>query len=212
VKIRTFVVSPFQANCYLVSDEATGEAVLIDPGGDADRLIAGVRKAGVALKSLYATHAHIDHVGAAEAVKKAFGVPFLLHRADQFWIDRIEAQAATFGLPVPTRPVPDGFLADGDRFTVGTIAFETLHVPGHAPGHVAFVARKEKAAFVGDVLFAGSIGRTDFPGGDHRQLIDSIRGRLFPLGDDVTCYCGHGPETTIGEERRTNPFVGENAE
>jgi hydroxyacylglutathione hydrolase len=209
VKIKTFVVSPFQTNCYLVSDEATGEAVLIDPGDDAEVLIGAVRKAGVTLKALYATHAHIDHVGAVEPVQKAFGVPFYLHREEQYWLDRLEAQAGTFGLPVPPRPKPDGFVADGDRFTVGTVAFEVLHVPGHAPGHVACVARAEKAAFVGDVLFAGSIGRTDFPGCSHRQLLDSIRGKLFPLGDDVRCYCGHGPETTIGEERRTNPFLGE---
>jgi glyoxylase-like metal-dependent hydrolase (beta-lactamase superfamily II) len=209
VKIRTFVVGPFQANCYLVSDEATGEAVLIDPGDDADRLIAGVRKAGVTLKALYATHAHIDHVGAVEPVQKAFGVPFYLHCEEQYWLDRLGVQAGTFGLPMPPRPKTDGYVADGDRFTVGTVAFEVLHVPGHAPGHVAYVARAEKAAFVGDVLFAGSIGRTDFPGCSHRQLLDSICGKLFPLGDDVTCHCGHGPETTIGEERRTNPFLGE---
>jgi hydroxyacylglutathione hydrolase len=209
MKIRTWTVGPFQSHCYLVACETTGEAALIDPGDDAEDLIQGVRDAGVTLKALYATHAHIDHVGAVEDVKKAFGVPFRIHRAEQFWIDRIEAQAATFGLPVPPRPVPDGFLEDGERFTVGSIAFETLLVPGHAPGHVAFVARKEKAAFVGDVLFAGSIGRTDFPRCDHAALLDSIRRKLFPLGDDVTCYCGHGPETTIGEERRTNPYVGE---
>jgi glyoxylase-like metal-dependent hydrolase (beta-lactamase superfamily II) len=212
VKIRTFVVHPFQVNCYLVSDEASGRAVLIDPGDDAERLVEAVRQAGVTLTALLATHGHVDHIGAVADLQKAFAVPFRIHRAEQFWIDRLAAQAVAFGLPAPSRPVPDGFLEDGERVDVGGIALDVLHVPGHAPGHVAFVARAEKAAFVGDVLFAGSIGRTDFPGGSHAQLIASIRERLFPLGDDVTCYCGHGPATTIGEERRGNPFVGNDAE
>jgi glyoxylase-like metal-dependent hydrolase (beta-lactamase superfamily II) len=207
MKIRAFTVGPFQTNCYLVTCDATREAALIDPGDDADDLIQGVRDAGVTLKALYATHAHIDHVGAVEAVKKAFDVPFLLHRAELFWVDRLAQQAGQFGLPVPPRPAPDAFLADGERFKVGAIEFEAFHVPGHAPGHLAFSAPRELAVFAGDVLFAGSIGRTDFPGCDSAALLDSIRRKLLPLGDAVICYPGHGPETTLGEERMTNPFL-----
>ncbi len=208
MNVRPFVVSPFQTNCFLVRCGATQEAVLIDPGDDAELLAEAVRKAGVTLKALWATHAHIDHVGAVEPLKKIFGVPFLLHRDDLFWIERLETQAATFGLPMPPRPRPDGFIADGERLRVGALEFEALHVPGHAPGHLAFHLPKEKVVFSGDVLFAGGIGRTDFPGCDHEALLDSIRRRLFPLGDSVVCYPGHGPDTTIGEERATNPFVG----
>jgi glyoxylase-like metal-dependent hydrolase (beta-lactamase superfamily II) len=211
MKIRVFAVSPFQTNCFLVSCPETKEAVLIDPGDDAEALAGAVRDAGVTLKALWATHAHIDHVAAAEPLKKIFGVPFLLHRDDLFWIERLETQAATFGLPMPPRPKPDTFIREGEHLQVGTLDFEVLHVPGHAPGHVAFHAAREKRCFVGDVLFAGGIGRTDFPGCSHKALLDSIRLKLFPLGDSVICHSGHGPETTIGEERRTNPFVGEEA-
>jgi glyoxylase-like metal-dependent hydrolase (beta-lactamase superfamily II) len=206
--VRAFAVGPILTNAYLVACEATREAVLIDPGDEADVLIDGIRAAGVSLHGLYATHAHFDHVGAVEALKRAFSVPFRLHRDGLFWLDRLEAQAAHFGLPAPERPKPDGFVAGGDRFRVGRIEFEVLHVPGHAPGHVVFYAPSERAAFVGDVLFAGSIGRTDLPGGDPAALADGIRTKLFPLGDDVRCFPGHGPATTIGAERRNNPFVG----
>jgi hydroxyacylglutathione hydrolase len=207
MKIRSFPVGPIQTNCYLVVCEATREAALIDPGDDAEDLIRVVRDAGVTLKALYATHAHFDHVGAVKAVKKAFDVPFLLHRAELFWLDRLAQQASQFGLPVPPRPEPDAFLADGDRFKVGAVEFDVLHVPGHSPGHLAFSAPRERVVFAGDVLFAGGIGRTDFPGCDTEALFDSIRRKLLPLGDAVVCYPGHGPETTLGEERMTNPFL-----
>lgn len=208
MKILSFTVGPLQENAHLVICEATRDAIFIDPGDEAHRLIDAARQEQVKLLAVYNTHAHIDHVGAVDAVKKAFGVPFFLHRAELFWLDQMEAQAAHFGLPTPPRPDVDRFLEDGQRFRVGEIAFEVLHVPGHAPGHVVFVARGEKAAFVGDILFAGSIGRTDIPAGDHAQLVDGICAKLFPLGDEFRCYPGHGPPTTIGEERRTNPWVG----
>lgn len=208
MRILSFTVGPLQENAYLVVCESTREAIFIDPGDEADRLIAAARAEKAAVKAVYNTHAHIDHVGAVEAVKKAFGVPFYLHRDDLFWLAQVDAQAAHFGLPTPPRPDVEEFLEDGQRFRVGDIAFEVLHVPGHSPGHVVFVARRENAAFVGDVLFAGAIGRTDIPRGDPAQLVSGIRAKLFPLGDDVRCYPGHGPPTTIGEERRTNPWLG----
>jgi glyoxylase-like metal-dependent hydrolase (beta-lactamase superfamily II) len=208
MKIRVLSVGPFGTNCFLVACGKTNEAILIDPGDDADRIAEAVRRTSVTLKALYATHGHIDHVGAAADLKRTFGVPFYIHPGDRILLDQLGIQAAMFGLTPPTRPEPDGDLEAGGRFRVGEIAFEVLFVPGHSPGHVAFHVPEEKAVFDGDVLFAGGIGRTDLPGGDSRQLLASIRGTLFPLGDDVTCYPGHGPETTIGEERAGNPFVG----
>ncbi len=201
-------VTPYQQNCSLVWD-AAGRAALIDPGGEAERLLAEVRERGLALEKILRTHGHLDHVGAAAALRDALGVPIVgPQREEAFWLDSLPPHAELIGFP-PTPPlVPDQWLADGDTVDVGTIRFEVLHCPGHTPGHVVFYQRTAGLAFVGDVLFKGSIGRTDFPRGDHAALIRAIREKLFPLGDDVRFVPGHGAMSSFGHERRDNPFVG----
>jgi glyoxylase-like metal-dependent hydrolase (beta-lactamase superfamily II) len=208
VRYTTVPVTPFAQNCSVAWCEATMRAALIDPGGDLERIARAVEHAGVTVERVLLTHGHLDHVGAAAAAAERYGVPIEgPHRADAFWLDALREQAAMFGLP-PTAPcVPDRWLDDGDTVSVGDERLAVLHCPGHTPGHVVFHHAGARLAFVGDVLFAGSIGRTDFPGGDFGQLIRSIREKLFPLGDDVRFVPGHGPESTFGEERHTNPFI-----
>jgi glyoxylase-like metal-dependent hydrolase (beta-lactamase superfamily II) len=201
-------VTPYQQNCSLVWDEA-GRAALIDPGGEAGRLLAEVSRRGLTLQSLLLTHGHLDHVGAAVELRDKLGVPIIgPQREEQFWLDSLPQQAELFGFPPATTFTPDQWLEDGDRVDVGSIRFEVLHCPGHTPGHVVFYQPEARLAFVGDVLFNGSIGRTDFPRGDHAALIGAIRDKLFPLGDDVRFVPGHGAMSTFGHERRENPFVG----
>lgn len=205
-------VTPYQQNCSLVWD-AAGHAALIDPGGEPERLRDEVAQRGLSVEKLLLTHGHLDHVGAAAALRDAFGVPVVgPHRAEAFWLDSLPQQAGLFGFP-PTPPlVPDQWLADGDTVEVGELCFEVLHCPGHTPGHVVFYQRAAQLAFVGDVLFKGSIGRTDFPRGDHAALLRAIREKLFPLGDEVRFVPGHGAMSTFGHERLTNPFVGPGAD
>lgn len=201
-------VTPYQQNCSLVWD-AQGRAALIDPGGEAERLLAEVARRDLALQSVLLTHGHLDHVGAAAALRDALGIPIIgPAREEQFWLEILPQQAELFGFPPTPAFVPDRWLADGDAVEVGSIAFEVLHCPGHTPGHVVFFQRDARLAFVGDVLFKGSIGRTDFPRGDHAALIHAIRDKLFPLGDDVRFVPGHGAMSTFGHERSENPFVG----
>lgn len=201
-------VTPYQQNCSLVWD-AQGRAALIDPGGEADRLLAEVAQRGLTLEKILLTHGHLDHVGAAAELREALGIPIVgPQREEQFWLDILPQQAEMFGFPPAQTFSPDQWLEDGDRVEVGSIRFGVLHCPGHTPGHVVFFQQEARIAFVGDVLFKGSIGRTDFPRGDHQTLIRSIREKLFPLGDDITFIPGHGPTSTFGEERDSNPFVG----
>jgi hydroxyacylglutathione hydrolase len=220
--LEYLTVGPFAENSYILADSATREGVLIDPGHDPEAILARVAELGLRITAITNTHAHIDHVGGVEAVQKALGpLPFCLHRLDLPMLEALPQQAAMFGLPRIVVPRVDHFLEDGERFRVGGLEVEVIFVPGHSPGSVAFrvgaagwgaAVGPEDAAkdiIAGDVLFAGSIGRTDLPGGRHDTLLESIRTRLFPLGDDITIWPGHGPETTIGEERRFNPFVGE---
>lgn len=201
-------VTAFQQNCSVLVCEETRRAALVDPGGDLPRLRSALEQLDVALEKVFLTHGHMDHCGAADLVRREFGVPIEgPQREDKFWIDQIAESSRMFGLP-PTEPFePDRWLADGDTVSFGNQSLAVYHCPGHTPGHVVFYHAAERLAFVGDVLFQGSIGRTDFPRGDHDTLVRSIREKLWPLGDEVAFVPGHGPMSTFGEERRHNPFV-----
>jgi glyoxylase-like metal-dependent hydrolase (beta-lactamase superfamily II) len=201
-------VTPFAQNCSIVWCERTRAGAVIDPGGDLEQVLATVRENDVQLEKILLTHAHIDHAGGTAELARSLQLPIEgPHRGDQFWIDQMPQQARMFGLPSCDKFTPDRWLDDGDRVQVGDVEFQVRHCPGHTPGHVVFYSAPDRVAFVGDVLFAGSIGRTDFPGGDYDTLIRAIREKLFTLGDDVRFVPGHGPMSTFGEERRSNPFV-----
>ena len=195
----------FQENCYLVTEPESGAAVLVDPGDEADRILQMVEERGVRLQAVWLTHAHIDHVSGVARVVEHAGVPVYLHPDDRRLYDNAAAQGAWFGLSVDPPPAPDHELAHGDELQLSGVRFEVRHVPGHSPGSVAFVG--DGIAIVGDALFAGSVGRVDLPGGDGATLLDSIRRQLLTLPDDTVVYSGHGPETTIGRERESNPFL-----
>jgi hydroxyacylglutathione hydrolase len=212
VKLAVIPVTPFQQNCSLVICEATGRAALVDPGGDVDRLFAAVEKSGATLEKILVTHGHVDHCGGVAEVAARAGVPIEgPQREDAFWIDQLAQQGRSFGIGGARGFTPDRWLEGGDTVTVGELVFDVRHCPGHTPGHVVFVQAERRIAFVGDVLFQGSVGRTDFPRGDFDTLVRSITGQLWPLGDDVSFVPGHGPMSTFGDERRTNPFVGDAA-
>jgi hydroxyacylglutathione hydrolase len=201
-------VTPFAQNCSLVWCSGTAAGAVIDPGGDLERILAAAREQDVRLEKILLTHAHIDHAGGTAELARRLKLPIEgPHRGDQFWIDGLPEQSRMFGFPPSEKFVPDRWLDDGDRVTVGAVELEVLHCPGHTPGHVVFFSPADRLAFVGDVLFAGSIGRTDFPGGDYDTLVGAIRGKLLPLGDDVRFVPGHGPMSTFGAERLSNPFV-----
>jgi len=204
-------VTPLQQNCSLVWCSKTMRGALIDPGGDLDRLKEAVARAGVTLEKILLTHGHIDHCGLAGELAKELALPIEgPHEDDRFWIARLADDSGRFG--VPGRPFePDRWLHDGDTVRFGEVEMNVIHCPGHTPGHVVFFHRATRFAFVGDVLFAGSIGRTDFPLGNHQDLLDAIVGKLWPLGDEVTFVPGHGPTSTFGRERQSNPFVGDAA-
>ncbi|MFN0185813.1 MAG: MBL fold metallo-hydrolase [Aquabacterium sp.] len=207
---HTLPVTPFQQNCSLVWCDRTLQAALVDPGGEVPRLLAAVRARGLVLTALWQTHAHIDHAGATGQLAREQGLPIIgPHPGDQFWIDGLAQQSQMFGFPAAEPFTPTRWLADGDTVALGDEVVTVRHCPGHTPGHVVFHSASANVAFVGDVLFAGSIGRTDFPGGDHAQLVDSITGRLWPLGDATVFVPGHGPRSSFGAERRHNPFVGD---
>ncbi|WP_299022762.1 MBL fold metallo-hydrolase [uncultured Tepidimonas sp.] len=209
LRYQTIPVTPFAQNCSLVWCDATRQAAVIDPGGDLDTVLTTAERLGLDLRQIWLTHAHIDHAGGAGELAERLGVPIVgPHPGDQFWIDGLPQQSQIFGFPPARAFTPTRWLHDGDTVTVGECTLQVRHCPGHTPGHVVFHSPEARRAFVGDVLFAGSIGRTDFPGGDYQQLIDSITQRLWPMGDDTVFIPGHGPESTFGRERRTNPFVG----
>jgi glyoxylase-like metal-dependent hydrolase (beta-lactamase superfamily II) len=212
--IRALVapVTPLRQNCTIVWCTRTKKAAIIDPGGEVPRLLAVIAQQGLTLEKIWITHGHLDHAGGAAALKEATGAAIEgPHVDDQFWIDDIAASGARYGLTDARVFTPDRWLRNGDTVTLGEAVFEVYHCPGHTPGHVVFFHRQTRFAQVGDVLFAGSIGRTDFPRGDYEQLIASIVGRLWPLGDDVTFVPGHERISTFGAERRTNPFVSDEA-
>ncbi|MCW8918464.1 MAG: MBL fold metallo-hydrolase [Gammaproteobacteria bacterium] len=205
---RILTVTPLQENCSLVWCEGSKKAALIDPGGEPQRLLAAVEEAGLQLQMVLLTHGHVDHVGAASAIAGELKVPILgPHQADAFWLERLPQQAARFGLDATPAFTPTRWLHDGEQIALGDLTLEVIHCPGHTPGHVVFFCRSGQTAFVGDVLFHRSIGRTDFPQGDYDTLIDCITRRLLPLGDGVSVVPGHGPNTSLGEERRHNPFL-----
>lgn len=202
-------VTSFQQNCTLFWCQRTRRAAIIDPGGEPERILALVARLELVPESILLTHGHLDHVGASTELVERLGVPIIgPHRNDDFLLKGLPEQCEMFGFP-PIRPFePTRWLDQGDVVTIGEQQLEVLHCPGHTPGHVVFFHAGERLAQVGDVLFQGSIGRTDFPRGNHRHLIDSIQQKLFPLGDDVRFIPGHGPMSTFGQERRSNPFVG----
>lgn len=203
-------VTPFQQNCTILWDERSKQAAIVDPGGEIDRLLAVVEEQGLSLEKILLTHAHVDHAAATAELAALRGIPIEgPHRGDRFWIEALPESARKYGFPPARSFEPDRWLDQGDTVSVGGETLEVRHCPGHTPGHVVFVHRPQRFAIVGDVLFHGSIGRTDFPGGNHAALIRSIRENLFPLGDDIQFIPGHGPTSTFGEERRTNPFVGD---
>ena len=210
MQLAVIPVTMFQQNCSLVWCTQTLRGAIIDPGGDTAEVLKVARKHGVQIEKLLITHAHIDHAGAAGELARTLGVPIEgPHPDDQFWIDLLPQQGQNYGFPPAEAFTPDRWLQQGDRVRVGEVEFDVIHCPGHTPGHVVFHQPEAGVAFVGDVLFNGSIGRTDFPRGNYEQLVDSITNRLWPLGNDVAFVPGHGPGSTFGNERKLNPFVGD---
>jgi glyoxylase-like metal-dependent hydrolase (beta-lactamase superfamily II) len=201
-------VTAFAQNCSLLWCERTGRAAVVDPGGDVALVVDAISAVGVTPERILLTHGHMDHVGGTRELADRYDIPVEgPHREDAFWLDALPAQSQMFGFPHTDSFTPDRWLDEGDRVLVGEEEMSVLHCPGHTPGHLVFFHSDDRLAIVGDVLFQGSIGRTDFPRGDHRELLASIRDKLFPLGDDVAFIPGHGPMSTLGEERRNNPFV-----
>jgi glyoxylase-like metal-dependent hydrolase (beta-lactamase superfamily II) len=202
------VVTPFQQNCTLLWCERTKRAAVIDPGGDLPLIREAIAEAGVTVEKICLTHGHIDHAGGAAELKELLGVPVEgPHRADRFLLEHLVDTAASFGIDGVRNVTPDRWVEEGEQIRVGDITLEVLHCPGHSPGSVVYFNAAQRFAIVGDVLFRGSIGRTDLPGGDYDTLISSITDKLLPLGDDVAFICGHGPDSQIGVERMTNPFL-----
>lgn len=205
-------VTQFEQNCSLLWCEETKRAAVVDPGGDVAEILAAIEEAGVTVERILLTHAHIDHAGGTADLAARLQVPVEgPHEGDRFWIAQLPQQSKMFGFPPAQAFEPDRWLQQGDTVQVGNTTLDVYHCPGHTPGHVVFFSARDRLAIVGDVLFQSSIGRTDFPGGNHQQLIRSIRETLFPLGDDVAFIPGHGPMSTFGDERRHNPFVGDGA-
>lgn len=208
MKVDILPVTPFQQNCSIIVCEATNKAAIVDPGGEVDRLIARIEELGVELEKILITHAHIDHAGGTKDLADRMSVPIEgPQQEDIFWIDRLDDQSRMFQFPEAKPFEPTRWLEHEDKVTVGELTFEVRFCPGHTPGHVVFINHENKLIWVGDVLFKGSMGRTDFPRGDHQTLIDSIHQNLLTLPDDYRFISGHGPISTIGEERATNPFI-----
>ena len=207
--IKTLPVGPIMANCFIVGCQETMQAAIIDPGDEAEKILQSVADSNLEVKTIINTHGHFDHVSANKEIHAATNAPILIHALDAPMLEHISASAANWGLSAENSPVPDRTLNDGDTIVFGKITLNVLHTPGHTPGGISLFT--EGHVFVGDTLFAGSIGRTDFPGGDFTTLKSSIQDKLFTLRDDVRVYTGHGPETTIGHEKQHNPFVGVNA-
>lgn len=201
-------VSPFQQNCTVLWCDVTKRAVVIDPGGDVPNILGAIEQAKVTVEQIWITHGHIDHVGGAAELRELLDVPIEgPHVADKFLLDHVVESGANFGMTGVRNFAPDRWLEEGDQVRIGELAFDIFHCPGHSPGSVVFFSNAMRFAIVGDVLFNGSVGRTDLPGGSHATLISSITDKLLPLGDDIGFLCGHGAGSTFGHERKTNPFL-----
>ena len=208
LKISIVPVTEYQQNCSIVYDDETKAAVIVDPGGDVDKIGAAVDELGVRVEAVWLTHGHLDHAGGAMAAKSAYSVDIKgPHRADEMLLNNIESTAHGYGLSGMFNASPDRWLEEGEVLTVGNYEFEVRHCPGHAPGHVIYVNHANKFILMGDVLFRGSIGRTDLPGGNHQALLESIAKKIMTLDDDYQFVCGHTAPSTIGHERATNPFL-----
>ena len=208
--VRQAVVGPFAENTWLVADSATGDALVIDPGGETARVL-GLAQPDFRIGRVLATHGHVDHIVGAEEICRRTGAPFQIHVGDEPFLRALPGQAAGLGFGAARSPAVTAFLSDGDLIRVGGHEARVIHTPGHSPGGVSFHFPADQVLFTGDTLFAGSVGRTDLPGGDAPELLRSIRERLFPLGDEVRFFPGHGPGGTLGEERRQNPYAGDDA-
>ena len=207
VRAAIIPVTPFQQNCTLLWCEKTKKAAVVDPGGDLERIRDAIAQSGASVEKIILTHGHIDHAGGAAELRDELGVPVEgPHEADDFLLQRLADQGKAYGFE-DRAVTPDRWLHEGDTVSVGDLTLDVLHCPGHSPGSVVLVSPTQRFALVGDVLFQGSVGRTDLPGGDGKALIRSIKDTLLPLGDDVAFICGHGPMSTIGQERQTNPFL-----
>ncbi len=208
IQVTIVPVTAYQQNCSIIKCVASGRGAVVDPGGDVERILEAARKMDVVIEKILLTHGHMDHCAAADVLRQRLGVEIEgPQKEDDFWIAKLPEWCQMSGFPHADAFVPDRWLEQGDTVTVGEQVLQVFHCPGHTPGHVVFLHAGQRIAWVGDVLFQGSIGRTDFPRGDHARLISSIRDRLFPLGDDITFVPGHGPTSTFGQERRSNPFV-----
>jgi hydroxyacylglutathione hydrolase len=215
LKVSVVTVTPLQQNCTFITDSATGQTAVIDPGGEADRLLATLQASQLDAVAIWRTHGHLDHAGGATELQEKLNARPDHARVDIIGPDRRDAmllqalsqQGAMYGMSGMRDVTPDRYLVEGDQVSIGSHVFDVLHCPGHTPGHVVFVNKAARFAQLGDVLFRGSIGRTDFPYGDHAALIDAIKTKVLPLGDDVRFVCGHGPNSTIGAERLSNPFL-----
>lgn len=208
LKFEIVPVTAFQQNCSIIWCDKTNEAALVDPGGDVSKLVAKVNELGVKVTKVLLTHGHLDHVGGTEEIAAAYQVPVIgPEKQDAFWLQALPGQSDMFGFARTEAFDPTQWLEDGDEVTLGESVLKVIHTPGHTPGHVVFFSEEDRVAWVGDVLFNGSIGRTDFPKGDHATLISSIKDKLFPLGNDIKFVPGHGPTSTFGIERQQNPYV-----
>jgi len=206
VILEGFPVGPIQANCYIVGDDNSGKGVVIDPGDEVDRILSRIQEHSLHVELILNTHGHFDHVSGNKKLKEATGAKIAIHPDDTHYLDKLSQSAAVWGMSAEDSPPPDLLLSDGQILEVGGLKFKVLHTPGHSPGSVSFLIDDAQIVFTGDLIFAGSIGRTDFPGGDYNALIQSVRKKIFSLGDDYRILSGHGPETTVGHEKRHNPF------
>ena len=212
LKVLIVPVTPFEQNCSILICEETNRAAIVDPGGDIPKILDALNTSGATPEKILLTHGHIDHCAGAVALAKELNVEIEgPHKDEAFWLDQLPLQSQRFGFPKAEAFSPNKWLEDEDVVTVGKVLLTVKHCPGHTPGHIVFFSPDDRLAIVGDVLFAGSIGRTDFPRGNHADLVGAIRTKLFPLGDDIAFVPGHGPMSTFGEERKSNPYVGDGA-